>query len=154
MENEGVDNQSMVGSSHSIDPFEGLYSIEEETTEMQSNSLVDNTMVENQVVVMYIVHFMEPKCHEEITFSVAFGFMDGEKENNYTWVLDKLKDMMDPNSLLEVVVTDMELALMNAIARVFSKDTHLLCRWHIDKNVFTKCRRKFDDKTWQQFKHA
>ena len=32
--------------------------------------------------------------------------------------------------------------------------THLLCRWHIEKNVFAKCRRKFDDKTWQQFKHA
>ncbi|KAH7866784.1 hypothetical protein Vadar_024912 [Vaccinium darrowii] len=62
--------------------------------------------------------------------------------------------MMDPDSLPEVVVTDGELAFLNAIARVFPKATHLLCRWHTKKNVFAKCRRKFDDKTWQQFKHA
>ncbi|KAH7859446.1 hypothetical protein Vadar_001190 [Vaccinium darrowii] len=80
--------------------------------------------------------------------------MDGEKKDNYMWVLDKLKGMMDPNSLSEVLVRDRELALMNAIARVFPKATHLLCRWHIEKNVFAKCRRKFDDKTWQKFKHA
>ncbi|KAH7848462.1 hypothetical protein Vadar_003019 [Vaccinium darrowii] len=183
MENEGLDNQSMVGSSPSIDPFERLYSIEEETIEMQSNLLVDNTMVESQVAVIDIVPFVEPKCREEyntfrqanvdnsyifrqvdvenvgvtsteMTFSMAFAFMDGEKEDNYMWVLEKLKGMMDPDSLPEVVVTDRELALMNAIARVFPKATHLLCRWHIEKNVFAKSRRKFDDKTWQQFKHA
>ncbi|KAH7861838.1 hypothetical protein Vadar_031552 [Vaccinium darrowii] len=62
--------------------------------------------------------------------------------------------MMDPDSLPKVVVTDKELALMNAIARVFPKAAHLLCRWHIENNVFAKCRRKLDDKTWQQFKHA
>ncbi|KAH7859817.1 hypothetical protein Vadar_005828 [Vaccinium darrowii] len=206
MENEGLDKQSMVGSSPSMDPFEGLYSIEEETIEMQSNLLVDNTMVESQVAVMNNVHLVEPKCHEEgyasthgsdtglqalydyiesftmdsvfsteeemrewiistskenglvvivwvgvtsteMTFSVAFAFMDGEKEDNYMWVLEKLKGMMDPDSLPEVVVIDRELALLNAIARVFLKATHLLCRWHIEKNVFAKCRRKFDDKT-------
>ncbi|KAH7866059.1 hypothetical protein Vadar_014998 [Vaccinium darrowii] len=87
-------------------------------------------------------------------FSAAFTFMDGEKEDNYMWLLEKLKGMMDPDSFPEVVVTDRELALLNAIARVFPKATHLLCRWHIKKNVFAKCRRKFDDKTWQQFKHA
>lgn len=62
----------------------------------------------------------------EMTFSAAFAFMDGEKEDNYMWVLEKLKGMMDPDSLPEVVVTDRELALVNVIARVFSKATHLL----------------------------
>ncbi|KAH7855215.1 hypothetical protein Vadar_022474 [Vaccinium darrowii] len=148
---------------------------------MQSNLLVDNIMVENQVAVMDVVPFVEPNVMKrvllmdctyktnryrfplfqivgvtstEMMFSVAFAFMDGEKEDNYMWVMDKLKGMMDPDSLPEVVVTDRELALMNAIARVFPKATHLLCRWHIEKNVFDKCRRKFDDKTWQEFKHA
>lgn len=65
MENEGLDKQSMVGSSPSMDLFEGLYLIEEETIEMQSNLLVDNTMVESQVVVMNNVPLVEPKCHEE-----------------------------------------------------------------------------------------
>ncbi|KAH7860252.1 hypothetical protein Vadar_011184 [Vaccinium darrowii] len=61
---------------------------------------------------------------------------------------------MDLDSLPKVVVIDRELALVNAIARVFPKATHLLCRWRIEKNVFVKCRRKFDDKTWQKFKHV
>ncbi|KAH7833370.1 hypothetical protein Vadar_005624 [Vaccinium darrowii] len=33
------------------------------------------------------------------TFSVAFGFMECEKEENYSWMLEKLKNIMDPNNL-------------------------------------------------------
>ena len=70
MENEGLDKQSMVGSSSSMDPFEGLYSIEEETIEMQSNLLVDNTMVESRIAVMNNVPLVEPKCHEEVRIPI------------------------------------------------------------------------------------
>ncbi|XP_058181225.1 PKS-NRPS hybrid synthetase cheA-like [Rhododendron vialii] len=87
----------------------------------------------------------------EMTFCAAFAFMECEKMENYTWVLEKLRGMMDPNALPSVIVTDRELALMNAIAHVFPQATNLLCRWHIGKNVLAKCRKMFDDKMWEEF---
>ncbi|KAI8535960.1 hypothetical protein RHMOL_Rhmol10G0217000 [Rhododendron molle] len=87
----------------------------------------------------------------EMTFCAAFAFMECEKTENYTWVLEKLKGMMDPNALPSVIVTDRELALMNAITNVFPHATNLLCRWHIGKNVLAKCRKMFDDKMWEEF---
>ncbi len=32
---------------------------------------------------------------------------------------------------------------MNVISRVFPNATHLLCRWHISKNVLTNCKKLF-----------
>ncbi|XP_058189377.1 PKS-NRPS hybrid synthetase cheA-like [Rhododendron vialii] len=87
----------------------------------------------------------------KMTFCTAFAFMECEKTKNYTWVVEKLKDMMDPNALPSVIVTDMELALMNVITNVFPHATNLLCRWHIGKNVLVKCRKMFDDKMWEEF---
>ncbi|XP_058198378.1 PKS-NRPS hybrid synthetase cheA-like [Rhododendron vialii] len=87
----------------------------------------------------------------EMTFCAAFAFMECEKTENYIWVLEKLKGMMDPNALPSVIVTDRELALMNAITNVFPHATNLLCRWHIGKNVLAKCRKMFDDKMWEEF---
>ncbi|KAH1221164.1 PKS-NRPS hybrid synthetase [Glycine max] len=39
-----------------------------------------------------------------------------------------------------VIVTDRDLALMNAVKTVFPESTNLLCRFHIDKNVKAKCK--------------
>ena len=39
-----------------------------------------------------------------------------------------------------VIVTDRDLALMNAVKTVFPEFTNLLCRFHIDKNVKAKCK--------------
>ncbi|XP_058191446.1 uncharacterized protein LOC131308532 [Rhododendron vialii] len=72
--------------------------------------------------------------------------MECEKIENYIWVLEKLKGMMDPNALPSVIVTDRELALMNAIINIFPHATDLLCRWHIGKNILAKYRKMFDDK--------
>lgn len=87
----------------------------------------------------------------ELTFSAAFALMESEKEANYTWVLEKLKGIMDPDVVPAVIVTDRELALMNAISKVFPHATHLLCRWHISKNIFANCKKMFDAKKWEEF---
>lgn len=86
----------------------------------------------------------------EMTYSVAFVFMQSEKEDNYIWALEKLKGMMDPESLPEVIVTDRELSHMNAIAKVFPCAKNMLCRWHIQKNVLANCKKHFDDAHWQK----
>ncbi|KAH1225692.1 hypothetical protein GmHk_11G032528 [Glycine max] len=62
-----------------------------------------------------------------MTFSTAFAYLEGEHLNNV-------------NILPRVIVTDRDLALMNAVKIVFPEATNLLCRFHIDKNVKAKCK--------------
>lgn len=81
----------------------------------------------------------------ELTFHAAFVYIHAEKEENYVWALSRLKSVMNEDYLPSVIVTDRELALMNAVRWVFPAAQHLLCRWHINKAVLGKCRRLFDD---------
>ena len=64
----------------------------------------------------------------EMTFSVASVYLMKEKADNYTWALNILRSVMDAKFLPSVIVTDRELALINAIGIVFPTAKHLLCR--------------------------
>lgn len=64
----------------------------------------------------------------DTTFSVAFVYIQHEREDNFNWALDVLCGIMDDSALPNIIVIDSELALMNAISRVFPTTTHLLCR--------------------------
>ncbi|KAH6792406.1 hypothetical protein C2S52_002883 [Perilla frutescens var. hirtella] len=72
--------------------------------------------------------------------------MESEREENYTWAMEKLKSLMPSNILPEVIVTDRDLALMNSIKRVFPSTTNLQCRFHITKNVIANSRKLFESK--------
>ncbi|XP_028122576.1 uncharacterized protein LOC114319718 [Camellia sinensis] len=88
----------------------------------------------------------------DVTFSIAFAYLQYEKEDYYTWALGLLRSVMDENTLPSVIVTDRELTLMNAICTVFPATTNLLCRWHIGKNVLANCKKMFKTKDkWEMF---
>jgi len=46
----------------------------------------------------------------------------------------------------QVIVSDRDLVLMNAINVVFPKATNILCRFHIKKNVKAKCKMFVDSR--------
>ncbi|XP_028088466.1 uncharacterized protein LOC114289028 [Camellia sinensis] len=80
--------------------------------------------------------------------------MTYKKIDNYAWVLATLCDVMDGFVVPTIIVTDRELALMNAIHKIFPSGRHLLCRWHISKNVLTKCKKMFEtQQKWEKFNH-
>lgn len=79
------------------------------------------------------------------TFYVAFAFLRAEQENDYTWALQQLKSFLPV--VPRLFITDRELALMNAISAVFPDAGHLLCQWHIQKNILAKCKRYFSSDT-------
>ena len=62
------------------------------------------------------------------TFSIAFVFMYREKVSNYIWALDCLKSKIYDNFYPISIVTDRELALINACKEVFPSAKRLLCR--------------------------
>ncbi|KAH7575551.1 hypothetical protein JRO89_XS02G0142600 [Xanthoceras sorbifolium] len=82
----------------------------------------------------------------ELTFPVAFAYLEFEREDNYTWALERLRSMMEDNIWPSIIVTDKDLTLMHAIHKVFPRATNLLCRWHISRNVLANCKKLFETK--------
>ncbi len=75
------------------------------------------------------------------SFYLAFAFLRAEAEKDFTWALEQLAKIIPhaPN----VIVTDRDLALMNALQVVFPDSAHLLCQWHIRKNVVSRSKLHF-----------
>jgi hypothetical protein len=88
------------------------------------------------------------------SFSAAFCFLSGEKEEDYTWALEQFSRALDGQSP-SVLATDKEQALLNAIEQVFPDASHLLCCWHITKNIKTQCHKNFkSEEAWELFLSA
>ncbi|KAL3517627.1 hypothetical protein ACH5RR_020216 [Cinchona calisaya] len=78
--------------------------------------------------------------------------MQKEEESDYIWALERFKKLLGVGKNPSVIVTDRELALMNAIEIVFPSTTNLLCVWHIEKNILSKCKKYFEEKeAWETF---
>jgi len=55
------------------------------------------------------------------------------KKNNFTWALEMLFGLLTSKlNMPKVVVTDRDIALMNAVAKVLPKKNHVLCYFHIE----------------------
>ncbi|XP_021770208.1 protein FAR1-RELATED SEQUENCE 5-like isoform X3 [Chenopodium quinoa] len=79
------------------------------------------------------------------SFFCGFAFLFKEEESDYVWALQKFGKILGYDKQPSVIVTDRELALMNAIKVVFPNTCNLLCVWHIEKNILAKCKPFFDD---------
>nr|KAJ0215804.1 hypothetical protein LSAT_V11C300123480 [Lactuca sativa] len=87
------------------------------------------------------------------TFSIAFAFIINEKEESYKWVLMCLRLTLEKCMQPRVIVTDRELALVNACQQVFPYATRLLCRWHITENIRKHCKALIPLKAeWKSFR--
>nr|KAJ0187516.1 hypothetical protein LSAT_V11C900494400 [Lactuca sativa] len=62
------------------------------------------------------------------TFFIGFSFIHRENQTHYTWVLNCLRSTLENCMLSRVIITDRELALINACETVFSDAARLLCR--------------------------
>ncbi|KAH1249182.1 Protein FAR1-RELATED SEQUENCE 5 [Glycine max] len=69
-----------------------------------------------------------------MTFSAGFAYLEAERL------------FLRNDRLPVVIVTDRDLALMNAVKTVLPESTNLLCRFHIDKNVKAKCKSLIGEK--------
>jgi len=91
------------------------------------------------------------------TFHVGFAFLESERPEDYAWVLKHLKDASGALGLPDpdVIVTDRDLALMQAIEEVFPNTSALLCIWHVNKNVLKNCKASFTtEEEWMEFQAA
>ncbi|XP_021732965.1 protein FAR1-RELATED SEQUENCE 5-like [Chenopodium quinoa] len=79
-------------------------------------------------------------------FLVAYVFMRNECTTSYRWVLQRLRVLMGYNKESSVLLTDRELGLCAALREVFPGTPHLLCRWHINKDVEARVSAMFKNK--------
>lgn len=87
-----------------------------------------------------------------LTFCIAFTYLNSEKEASYTRALECLQSVMHGYTGPRVIVIDRELGLMKACAQIFPDASKLLCRWHIYQCILTKCRPSIqDNRAWNAF---
>jgi uncharacterized membrane protein (DUF441 family) len=81
--------------------------------------------------------------NETLSFGVCFLLL--EKEGDYIWAIKALVDIIERYSIKMplTIITDRELALLNALEASFTSLQHILCQWHISINVLAKIRRFF-----------
>ncbi|KAM5575510.1 protein FAR1-RELATED SEQUENCE 5-like [Rosa sericea] len=86
------------------------------------------------------------------SFYSCFVFMQKEEEEDYVWALTMFSRILGVEVYPLVIITDRELALMNAINIVFPRTANILCVWHIEKNVVTNCKPHFtEEDDWVAF---
>lgn len=71
------------------------------------------------------------------TFTVCHAFLDQKDAANYLKIARDLKALYGEGLCPSVVVTDRELALIEAVEHHFApiRTKHILCIWHINMNI-------------------
>ena len=85
-------------------------------------------------------------------FWIGFCFLRNEAEPDFRWVLLCIRTLYRRIGLRgpKVILTDRAWALINALGPVFPDCQHLLCLWHIKKDVQSYCQPSFEsDEEWK-----
>ena len=88
------------------------------------------------------------------TYYVGFCFLRAEEEDDYRWALEQLRELLLHVNVPDPVciITDRERSCISQIKEVFPTSKHLLCIWHINKNVLANCKPHFvDNEAWEAF---
>lgn len=72
--------------------------------------------------------------HHNQTIVFAIGLITNETEETYVWLLEQFVDAMKGNTP-SCVITDGDIAMKNAIRKVFPNAHHRLCAWHLLRNA-------------------
>lgn len=79
------------------------------------------------------------------TFTIAFGLASGETQEDFCWLLQQLKELIQHSGAQQplVFLTDHDNQLCAAAAAIFPSTKLLLCTWHIIKNVKAQLKSKW-----------
>lgn len=80
---------------------------------------------------------------------MAYGFVSDESEATYQWLLERLKDVIQPNTdgSMLAFVTDKYRALMKKkLDTLFPESAKLFCIWHMMNNIKSSLRGWFKSK--------
>jgi hypothetical protein len=77
------------------------------------------------------------------SFIIGQAFLSFEAEEDYSWVLEYLRDFYKEAALdfPKSIASDKAGGLINAIAEIFPGVPHLLYIWHVNNDIEAHCRR-------------
>ena len=80
-----------------------------------------------------------------LNLSVGVCFVEKEDTESFGSALQQLRRVMIENNveLPQVILTDRELALVNNLSHYFPESGHILCTWHVHKNVEHHSKKEF-----------
>ncbi|GJZ22592.1 PKS-NRPS hybrid synthetase, partial [Tanacetum coccineum] len=108
-----------------------------------SNVFVMDCTYKTNKYKMPLLDIIEVSCFNTSFYS-GLVFLKKEDTESYVWALKAFKEFLGPSNQPAVIMSDRELALMSSIKDVFPSTTSLLCIWHIQKNVFSNCKKDFE----------
>ena len=86
------------------------------------------------------------------SFYSCFVFMQKEEEDDYIRALTLFSRILGADVHPLVIISDRELALMNAINIVFPRTANILCVWHIEKCIAVNCKKHITEEAhWVAF---
>jgi transposase-like protein len=79
------------------------------------------------------------------SFFVGFCFLDTEDIETFEWVLKKLQELYNELGIQypTTIVSDLDAAFLEARQIVFPQTNHLVCIWHVFKNILAHCKAEF-----------
>jgi hypothetical protein len=83
--------------------------------------------------------------NNNMTIQVAVCFLSEESKPDYDWAIEQLFNCITDQKVRQprTIITDRELALINAIVKRFRFSKHILCQWHVSQNVCLKVKPHF-----------
>ena len=83
--------------------------------------------------------------NNNMTIQVAVCFLSEESEPDYDWAMEQLFNCITDQKVRQprTIITDRELAFINAIVKRFQFFKHILCQQHISQNVYLKAKLHF-----------
>jgi hypothetical protein len=79
------------------------------------------------------------------SFFVGFCFLDAEDTESFQWVLERIQDLYKELGMRHptIIISDCDTALLDGRQIVFPETNHLLCVWHVFKNILAHCKAGF-----------
>ena len=94
------------------------------------------------------------------SFYIGFVFLRHEDKNSYSWVMTKVKELytqVGQEDGPEVVLIDKKNALIGNLDEIMPATHHMLCLWHINKNIQARASKYFFEKepcqAWMELWH-
>lgn len=88
----------------------------------------DATYRKNKYLCPFVVFSRVNHHNQSIVFGA--GLVTNEKEETYVWLLEQFLEAMGGKAPTSVI-TDGDMAMRNAIRKVFPDAHHRLCAWHL-----------------------
>lgn len=82
------------------------------------------------------------------SFYIGFAFLRYEDNDSYHWMLSRIHELythIGQEEGLQVILTDNEDALIASLKEVVPSSHHMLCIWHINKNIMARAIKYFPD---------